>query len=477
MKLYIFFLTLLFLVLSGCAKNTVQTVSTDINATGYVAKKQMVSLQKRIRIVKKIRQNWWSAFGSHTLDDLVNEALLHNYTIQDAKLKLQAAQESVQIAHSDALPHLDLEALAGRQRYGVSLFGPSNFTIPPFSYYEFGAALSWSPDIFGSTKLRVEMQRFFEHYQIQQIKALYINLSSDVVTCTLHLSATRKKIVLRKQIIIYDKKILSLVRFAVTIGQAQSSDVLQAQTQLDEDSASLPLLKQQKNVLEHTLLVLLAKTPDQSGTIKKLDFDTLHYPQTIPLKLPSTLLLSRPDIVAAQDRVHASQAAFDIAKANLYPHITLQADMMLEALKPENIFNVASNAWSLVAQLSAPIFDGGKLHAQKRKEKALYDASLSQYKQTILQAFKEVADALTAIKHDQSSALIAKRTLKDANDAYAIARERYLAGDVGEISLLRAKRSYALAKIQNTDTLQNMLIDYDRLLSTLGGSKEFTFGK
>jgi outer membrane protein TolC len=143
-------------------------------------------------------------------------------------------------------------------------------------------------------------------------------------------------------------------------------DILRAQSQLNSDQAMLPPIRQRLSVSRHALSILVGKAP-ANWRPPSLQFFQFTLPQDLPLSLPSELVKRRPDILAAEANLQAASAAIGVATANLYPQLTLSANMIQEALTPAGLFRAANKAWSFAGGLSAPIFNGGTLTAEKRE--------------------------------------------------------------------------------------------------------------
>ncbi|MDE3208060.1 MAG: TolC family protein, partial [Pseudomonadota bacterium] len=168
----------------------------------------------------------------------------------------------------------------------------------------------------------------------------------------------------------------------------------------------------------------------------------------------------------------AAGATLGIASARLYPQITLTADMMQEALTPAGLFKGASSAWSLAAGLSAPIFNGGTLHAEKREAEDAYQAALAQYQQTILFAFKQVADNLTALAHDEEETVLMNQALQMAKTSVRLAMVNYQAGASGLLNLQKKQRVLNQARLNQIRSINQQDLDCIRLFVSLGAGKD-----
>src|SRR6185437_7308532 len=177
-------------------------------------------------------------------------------------------------------------------------------------------------------------------------------------------------------------------------------------------------LRQEESTARHALAILVGKEPAQ-WTPPELTLSDFTLPGEIPAGLPSELVHRRPDILAAEAQLHAASAAIGVATANLYPNVTLAGSLTQQALTPGNLFEGAAAAWSIAANLTAPLYDAGKLHAEQRAAVDGYQASLAEYRQVILRSFGEVADGMQAASNDAeqfNSQADAARTAQAARD-------------------------------------------------------------
>ncbi|MHB1676032.1 MAG: efflux transporter outer membrane subunit [Sulfuriferula sp.] len=457
------------LLLSACSAGPNFKTPAPPKAEAYISKNEAVPLKQRIALGKRVETEWWTLFASEELNSLIRQAVENNYDLASARETLAQAEEAVQAESGRLLPQAALGIGAGRQKYGAALFGPANFNIPPFNYYEAGPSVSWTPDLFGGGHRAVERQQALADYQAHQVDAMYVTLTGNTVATALEMAAANAEIVGLGKVVAKDEKILRLVQSSYAAGSATKGDILSARSQLIADQAMLPALQQRLSVSRHALSIFVGQAP-ANWMPPNLNFNNFALPQELPVGLPSDLAKRRPDILAAAANLHAASAAIGVATANLYPQITLTADMLQEALTPAGIFSTASNAWALAAGLSVPIFNGGTLTAQKRGVEHAYQAALAQYRQTILLAFRQVADALTALAHDDDAVAIVHNAISTADTSLDLALASYQAGAIGLLQVQDAQRALAKAQLDIMRAQQQRYLDCVRLFVALGGS-------
>ena len=424
---------------------------------------------QRVTLGARIAGDWWSAFKSEPLNGVIKMALAGNQDVEAARHRMAQAEESVNAAEGALLPQVSLGATAGYQKYGHSLFGPLNFSIPPFAYYTLGPTVSFPLDLFGGEKRAVEEKKALLQYQGFELDAAYQSLTAHVAAEALALAAARAQIDTLDGIIADDERNVGLVQSAITAGSGTRVQLVSAQSQLAEDRALLPDLRQDEAVARHALSILAGKAPAEWGP-PEFALADFTLPSEIPASLPSELVHRRPDIQAAEAQLHAASAAIGVATANLYPNLTLNATVTQQALTPGGLFDSIANAYSLAANLTQPLFSGGRLSAEKRAAVENYQAALAVYRQTILTAFGNVADRLQALANDADRLHAQQAAADTASQSLELARQSYEAGNSGILDVIDAERRNAQAQLGLARATAQRLMDTAELYLALGGS-------
>jgi NodT family efflux transporter outer membrane factor (OMF) lipoprotein len=410
---------------------------------------------------------WWTLFRSPELDRTVALALANNHTLAVAEANVARARQEIAAARGALLPQIDGTTSAAHEKYGASFLGPEAFTFPRFSPYAAGAEASWDVDLFGGNRRRVEEEAASAEVEQHRLDAARLQIASGVVIQALQIAATRAQIQVIEGVVASDAKTLELVTTACSTGVATRVDVATARTQLDRDQTLLPALRQQLAVAQSALAVLVGKAP---GDWQAPDFrlDALALPTDLPLAVPSTLVRTRPDILAAEADLHAANAAVGVATADLYPRLTLTG-----ALAGQGLFTGGfGSAWSIVGGLAAPVFHGGTLTARKRAAIAARDAAFQQYQQTVLKAFREVADALHGLANSADAVGSETRALTSSTDALDLTRHGFADGNIGIVQVLDAQRLQALAKNDLVQARAQRLVQTVVLFVSMGGGAQ-----
>jgi NodT family efflux transporter outer membrane factor (OMF) lipoprotein len=217
-------------------------------------------------------------------------------------------------------------------------------------------------------------------------------------------------------------------------------------------------------VARDALAILVGVAPaDESAQDFNLQQMTLQH--EIPAVLPSELVHRRPDITAAEAQLHAASASVGVATANLYPQLTLDGSIGQEGL----LGGPSETAWNVLGGLTAPIFHGGALNAERRAALQDYQAALGAYRETVLEAFGQVADVLQALNYDREALSTQQRALESARASLELTRQGYQGGNAGYVQVLDAQRLQQEAQLGTVQAEAQRYIDAVKLLLAAGG--------
>ncbi len=411
---------------------------------------------------------WWTLFDSPQLDDLMRQAIADNHDLAAAKATLAQARELVAAQTGQLYPQVGLVAGAGRQQYGKQFLGSLIPSVAPFTYESFGASVSYTLDYDGAVARSIEQRKALEQYQRSELQAARLTLTGDVASEAVVIAATREQVRAAAELLAEDRDNLRLVRTAFANGSVSKLDVLTAQSQLAGDQTLLPPLYQQLAMARHALAVLLGRPP-ADWSQPDLELTDIRLPRELPVSVPSQLVRRRPDILAAEAQLHAATAAVGVATANLYPQIALSATLGQQALTPGTLFDASSTAWSLIAGLTQPLFDGGTLRAERRAALDALQASAARYQQVVVDSFGQVADLLDALDHD-AQLVAAQANARDTSQAsLELARQSYQAGNSGLLQVLDAQRERQRAQLGLLQAQSRQYLDTIQLLLAVGG--------
>ncbi len=412
--------------------------------------------------------DWWSLFHSPPLNELIEQALANNHDLKAAQAALSVARENALAQHGAYYPSVTAGLSAARQQQPGSLAPvPSNNALT-YDLFTPQLSVSYAPDVFGLNRRTVESLEAQQQAVRFQMIATYTTLTSNVVVTAIEEASVETEIEATRELIAGNTEALHILEYQLTKGYASGVDLAAQKAQLAQASATLPPLLKQLAQLHDLLAVLVGRFPSQAPA-EKLTLSDLQLPQDIPLSLPSTIVAQRPDVLQAEANMHAANAQIGVAVANRLPNIQLTANAGSTALSIGEVFAPGTGFWSLGAALAAPIFDGGTLMHQERAARAAYVQAAEQYRSTVLTAFQNVADTLTALQQDAEGLKAAAAAADAAKVTLDLSQRQYKDGYASYLSLLSAEQTYQQARINLVLAQANRFADTAALFQALGG--------
>jgi NodT family efflux transporter outer membrane factor (OMF) lipoprotein len=408
---------------------------------------------------------WWRLYGSDTLDAWVDEGLHNNPSLAATQHTLEAAHQLLRAqVGANMLPTLDAQGQTSRQRaLGFPGIGP------PTNLYDVYAgqlALSYNFDLFGATRHGIEQTAAQVDQQSYEFDAAKRALAANIVIAAINAASLAEQLSTSERLSTLVHEQAALTERSYRLGAASKDDVLAMQQQAASIDTSIPPLRSQALRARHALAVLMGRTPDQAPS--NLTLAQLHLPGDVPVSVPSDLLQQRPDVLAAEASVHEASAQVGVATANLFPHISLSATLGSEAFKPANLFTASGSVWSAGVSLAQPIFHGGALMAQRRAAIANYNAALAQYRQSVLNAFQNVADTLTALNQDALTLQAATSEAAAASQSFTDIDARYRLGAVSYPEAVISEQHLQSAKLSEIQARAARMSDTAALFQSMG---------
>ena len=410
---------------------------------------------------------WWTLFGSLKLDALIAEAMMNYPDIAAQQAALRAAADDVRAGRGVFFPQIQGAANAAREQVSGASIGPG---FPGFAanIFQANVNVSYALDVFGGERRTVEGLQARMLAQNSRLEAGYLDLTSSVAATAIRLASACGQIAATREIIAVEEKQLAIIQRQFDLGSRTRADVLQQQSSLDSVRATLPVLQQQLAVAEHQMAVLTGRFPYDAARID-FDLSDLILPEELPVSLPSSLVGQRPDIRTQEMMLHQASAAIGVATANMLPQLTLSAAYGGESLNLAGLIKPGSNTWNLAAAVTQPLFAGGALRAKRRAAIDDFDQVREQYRLTVLQAFQDVADTLTALDNDAQWLKAEDDAVNTAKAGLDLLQKQYDNGAVNYISLLTAQQTYQQALIAHVRAAANRYADTVALFRALGG--------
>ena len=342
-----------------------------------------------------IAADWWTLFHSQPLNDLIARSLASNPDLKAAHAALAVAQENVLAQRGAYYPSVGASVAASRQRQSGQIAPTLSSNALLYNLFTPQVSVSYVADVFGLNRRTVESLEA-QHQEVRyQMIAAYNTLTANVVVTAIQESAVRAQIDATHQLIDSSTQLDQILKYQLAKGYASGLDVAAQESQLAQVAATLPPLVKQLGQLQDLLADLAGQYPSQA--VERFELSSLHLPEDIPVSLPSALVAQRPDVLQAEENLHDASAKIGISIANRLPNITLTANAGSSASAIDQLFTSGTGFWGVGADLTAPIFQGGTLMHQERAAKAAYTQAAEQYRSTVLTAFQNVADTLTAL--------------------------------------------------------------------------------
>lgn len=394
------------------------------------------------------RGAWWELFGDTELNRLETLATVCNQQLAAAVANFQQARALVSIARAELLPQLSVAPSYSRQRTSQNSAAGQSATFHNFSV---PLEAGWELDLWGRVRRAVEGARARLIAAADDLESAKLAIQAEVAIDYFSLRALDVQHTLFAETITTYQRSLQLTQNRHQSGIASEYDVSLAETQLKSTEAQLPAVDLQRANLRHALATLCGQ-PAATFTLSTAQTILTNGPN-IPRAVPSELLERRPDIAAAERRMAAANADVGLAAAAFYPRVVLSGLAGFQSLDAGTLFNWPSRVWSVGPSLQMPLFTGGRNRAQLAAARAAYEATVANYRQTVLSAFQEVEDQLAAQRLLAEEYEAESAALKSARRTLEISNVRYKGGVITYLEVAIAQ-SAALAHEQTVVQLR-----------------------
>ncbi|MGA7751119.1 MAG: efflux transporter outer membrane subunit [Gallionella sp.] len=415
-----------------------------------------------------IQAQWWTLFHSPSLNRLVDRALKANPNLEAAQATLRQAQENIYAAEGVLFPAVNASGSAVREKYNGAQLAEPGVPGPLFTLYNASVSVSYGIDLFGAARRTLESLEAQKEFERFQLEGAYLTLTSNVVTTAVQEASLGAQIMATQEIIDAESQQLEMLQHQYSVGAVSLSSVLAQQTVLAQTRATLPLLEKQLALIRNQLATLAGYFPSEDSG-EAFDLDMLQLPQELPVSLPSRLVEQRPDILAAESLLHAASAKVGVATANLFPQFTLSGNVGSVATGAGGLLSSGSGVWTIGANLTQPLLNGGMLQHQRSAAVAAYDGAAAQYRSTVLSAFQDVANVLEALQFDAGVLQGQMVAAQSASDSLDITRKQYQAGAASYVALLNAQQAYQQTRIALAQARASRYADTAALFQSLGG--------
>ena len=444
--------------LGGCVVGPKFTPPTPPAARGYAGAGDKAAPEALLTADADAAGPWWRALGSPALDAVMERALAHNQTVATAQATLEKSRAEADRERAKLYPTVTLNASYQRERINIASLGFSGFPSPTLGLYSIGPTVTYDPDLFGGQRRQLEAARAQAQGQAFRADAAYLTLTGNVALQAVRIAGLRAQIDTVQAVAEDDRRSIEIVIKAEAAGGEPASAGLGGRLQLEQDLGLLPPLEQQLAEARHALALLVGEAPSEwSAPDFAVDDFTTKSP--IPVAIPSALVRRRPDIEAAEADLHADTALIGAQVARLYPDIRLVATVNQQSVHPDSLADTGAAAYNFGPELSMPLFDGGAIRADRRAAQAQARADLARYRQTVISAFAQVSDVLSALAQDQDHLDVLGRAEATARASLEEAREGYRLGGTPLANVVIAERRWREASLEKVQAIGQRLAD------------------
>jgi len=416
----------------------------------------------------RIAADWWRLFDCPKLDAVVMQSVANSPTLQAAQASLHQSQDNLRAGYGIFYPQLSASFQPTRQQFSAVRFGETTVSPTIFNLYTLQATVGYVLDVWGAERRTIEGLGAQVEVQYYNAEGTYLTLSGNIVNAIVAEAAYTAEIEATEQIIGFLQQQAQITTAQVQAGTVPYASLLSIQSQLAASEAALPPLRQQLAHTHHLLAILMGQAPADVAP-PQVTFSELTLPNDLPVSLPSDLVRQRPDILVAEAQLHSASAQIGVATAAMFPTFTLTADYGRNSTTISTLFGSSAAFWTAGASLATPLIQGPTLWYQRKAAIDAYQQALANYRQTVLAALAQVADALDALQHDAQTLSAQSRAVHASSEALHLTQVNYQAGTVNYLQVLIADYQYQQANLGYIQAIGQRLQDTAALFVALGG--------
>jgi NodT family efflux transporter outer membrane factor (OMF) lipoprotein len=423
-----------------------------------------------------VNVTWWKSFRDSQLSSLVERLAAQNLDLRTAAERVVQSVAQRQVAASQGLPHIEGQSLSTYNRVSpngpISEFVPAPGSTLDYSHFLDGLTSSWQLDLFGRVRRAVEAADANALAAVENRHGVVLAAVAELAQSYMQLRGTQNRLGIAKRNLHLAEENVELVNTRFANGTATTLDLAQARSQQASIAATLPPLRTQEAELINAIGLLLGDAPRALEAELHRSRMLPRVPRKVPVGLPGTLVRRRPDVREAEARLHEATAQTGVAVASFYPDVTLNGAVSVESLHLSNLFSPASTAFAVGPSISIPIFEGGQLRGGLVLRESRQREAAILFQKTVLRAWKEVDDALTAYREAQLRRAEIARSVTENQAALQAARQRYSEGAIDFLNVIATLGQLLQSENDLADSDTQIAIDLVNLYRALGGGWE-----
>jgi len=419
---------------------------------------------------------WWKSFRDSRLSSLVERLVAQNLDLETAAERVVQSVAQRQVAASQGLPHIEGQSLTTYNRQSpnglLSLLTPAPGAPLEYALFRDGLTSSWQLDLFGRVRRAVEAADANTLATVENRHGVALAAVAELAQSYMQLRGTQNRLGIAKRNLRLAEENVALVNARFASGVATTLDLAQARAQQATIAATLPPLRTQEAELINSIGLLLGDAPRALEAELHRSQILPRVPRRVAVGLPGTLVRRRPDVREAEARLHEATAQTGVAVASFYPDVTLNGAANVESLHLSNLFSPTSAAFALGPSISVPIFQAGQLSgALELRESRQREAAIL-FQKTVLRAWNEVDDALTAYREAQRRRADIARSVTENQAALQAARQRYSEGAIDFLNVITTQAQLLQSENDLADSDTQIATDLVNLYRALGGGWE-----
>jgi NodT family efflux transporter outer membrane factor (OMF) lipoprotein len=416
------------------------------------------------------RGRWWEIYGDPQLNALEEKIDISNQNVFVAEAQFRQARALVQAARSAYFPTVNAGASVTRSSQSTTL-GNRPVARGAQTDYSLSADVAWELDLWGGLRRALEESKASAQASAGDLEGIRLSAQAELAQDYFQLRAldTQKQL-LDASTVAYEKS-LTLTKNRYASGVASRADIVQAESQLLATQAQAIDVGVQRAQLEHAIALLVGQPP---STFFLAIAPLSALPPSTPAGIPSELLERRPDVAAAERRVAAANAQIGVIKASYYPTLTLGASGGFETTTLSKWLTYPSRFWSIGPSISQAVFDAGLRRAQTDQARAVYDATVATYRQTVLTGFQEVEDNLAALRILEQEAGVQDQAVQAAELSVTLTLNQYKAGTVSYLNVVVAQTAALVSEVTAVNIRGRRMSASVLLVKALGGGWQAT---
>ena len=420
-----------------------------------------------------IDPTWWDSFDDPELTSLVGRLVAQNLSLQEAAERVTQGRAERDVIRAQRLPTINATGSYDRERASpnglISLYAPAPTAQLEINLWQDALTSNWELDLFGRVRRAEEAQQATTEAAIEARRSLALMSIADLAQDYLQLRGTQRLEAITRANLDDADQNLALVQTRFDNGVSTTLDLANARAQRSQVAATLPTQRTNEASYINAIGLLLSEPPRTLTAELSRPAPQPVAPPTVPIGVPGELARRRPDVREAEARLHAATAQTGVAVASFYPDVSLMGSVGTQSLDFTTLFNLRSAEYTVGPSFNIPIFEGGRLRATLRLRQSSQREAALTFRATVLQAWHEVDNALTAYAEAHQRRADVAEEVRQGELALAASRQRYREGVIDFLNVITAQNVVLQSRTSLVEADTQIATDLVSLYKALGG--------